>query len=133
MSKIEGIASGKQRIHSSQSLRQYVLRVGLAVLLFGSLAQATPILQVQEKGLEKTIAASAVKVQIPVKGTILAAPDALPLLHRASIVSAGDSSSICALDSSCDGSLKVPEPQSLVLVGSGLLSMAGLIRRKLIH
>jgi hypothetical protein len=30
----------------------------------------------------------------------------------------------------CYQTIQVPEPQSLVLVGSGLLSMAGLVRRK---
>jgi len=33
--------------------------------------------------------------------------------------------------SECTSMLKVPEPQSLVVVGSGLLGMAGVLRRKL--
>ena len=37
----------------------------------------------------------------------------------------------CTLSGDCRTTTKVPEPQSLVLVGSGLLSMAGFIRRKL--
>lgn len=41
--------------------------------------------------------------------------------------------SLCELTSSCRTTLKVPEPQSLVLLGSGLLSMAGMIRRKLLR
>jgi hypothetical protein len=35
--------------------------------------------------------------------------------------------------SNCSSTIKVIEPQSLVLVGSGLLSMAGLIRRRLLR
>ena len=39
----------------------------------------------------------------------------------------------CLFTAGCNTMLKVPEPQSLVLVGSGLLSMAELIRRRLIR
>jgi hypothetical protein len=39
----------------------------------------------------------------------------------------------CILSSDCSTTVQVPEPQSLVLVGSGLLSMAGLIRRRLLR
>ena len=39
----------------------------------------------------------------------------------------------CLFTAGCGTTLKVPEPQSLVLVGSGLLSMAELIRRRLIR
>ena len=39
----------------------------------------------------------------------------------------------CTFTSSCYTTMKVPEPQSLVLVGSGLLSMAAMVRRRLIR
>jgi hypothetical protein len=43
--------------------------------------------------------------------------------------------SIAACNFSADRSttVDIPEPQSLVLVGTGLSSMAGLIRRRLLH
>lgn len=41
--------------------------------------------------------------------------------------------SVCIFSSDCYTTVEVPEPQSLALVGSGLLSMAGLIRRRLLR
>jgi hypothetical protein len=40
---------------------------------------------------------------------------------------------MCLFSSNCGSTTKVPEPQSLVLMGSGLLSMAAMIRRRLIR
>jgi hypothetical protein len=37
----------------------------------------------------------------------------------------------CSLSGGCSSPVEVPEPQALVLVGTGALSMAGVIRRRL--
>jgi hypothetical protein len=42
-------------------------------------------------------------------------------------------SGVCLFDSSCYSTVQVPEPQSLMLVGTCLLSMAGLIRKRLLR
>jgi hypothetical protein len=39
----------------------------------------------------------------------------------------------CVFSGSCSSEVEVAEPQSLLLMGTGLLSMAGLIRRKLLR
>jgi hypothetical protein len=42
-------------------------------------------------------------------------------------------SDLCVFTSLCYSTTKVPEPQSLVLVGTGLLSLAGFIRNRVIR
>ena len=41
------------------------------------------------------------------------------------------SETACGFATPCYSTIRAPEPQSLVLVGSGLIAMAGLIRRRL--
>jgi ABC-type enterobactin transport system permease subunit len=56
---------------------------------------------------------------------------AAPRINPASSIPAA--SGVCLFDPSCYATVQVPEPQSLMLVGSCLLSMAGLIRRRLVR
>lgn len=99
----------------------------LALLGLATIAQATPItnfgpdLEMKQivghaqKLTTAVVPAAAIKIEEQVKSASTTGP------------------SLCELTSTCRTTLKVPEPQSLVLLGSGLLSMAGMIRRKLLR
>ena len=120
----------------SQRPRQIVVRTCLALWILMAAAHATPIpalsesdhssLAVQDRSTSQgsiKMAASSVSGK-----TVLLAQGNLPI--EAAADRSGES---CAFSSDCYARMKVPEPQSLFLVGSGLLSMAGLIRRRLIR
>ncbi|HKH99181.1 MAG TPA: PEP-CTERM sorting domain-containing protein [Candidatus Sulfotelmatobacter sp.] len=117
--------------------RWIVVRTCLALLLFGSIAHATPISGLEDKNPANSSAlATAVTTQD--SQTTAANPasgDTALMSHRdlSVDVSSDPASDNCGFSSNCYTKMKVPEPQSLVLVGSGLLSMAGLIRRRLIR
>jgi hypothetical protein len=64
----------------------------------------------------------------------LAAAPAGVFTEYASAVSATtESESGCGFASPCYSTIRAPEPQSLFLVGSGLIAMASLIRRRLVR
>jgi len=117
--------------------RWIVVRTCPALLLCASIAHATPISGLEDKNPGNSpVLASAATTQDDARATTnLAAGDAVLMSHRDLSVDdpTEPSSDTCGFSSNCYSKMKVPEPQSLVLVGSGLLSMAGLIRRRLIR
>src|SRR5271167_3410638 len=104
----------------------------LAVLLLSATLHATSITTFGESQLQnsKRPASREVALDETKVATTPAATDMALMLHP-NTEAAVQPSTVCILSSACPTSLEVPEPQSLVLVGSGLLSAAGLIRRLL--
>jgi hypothetical protein len=124
------VANGWQRL-----LRRGAARIPMALLLLSGILHATPITGVGESQLHdsKQLANRAV----PLDATKAALQ---PLVAEPTLASHPDSatfvqpaSAVCILASDCSAPVQVPEPQSLVLVGSGLLSMAGVLRRRFLR
>lgn len=105
----------------------------LALLAMAGIAQATPIVNfgADLEVAPKPIAATVVKTAT--RDAASAAPAADPTTEVDANSASVTGPSLCALSGTCTKTVKVPEPQSLVLVGSGLLSMAGVLRRKFLR
>jgi hypothetical protein len=101
----------------------------LALLGWATIAQATPITNFGPD-LEMTSQKIAGHAQ---RLTAAAVPAVAIKLEEKATNSGTTGPSLCELSNTCRTTLKVPEPQSLVMFGTGLLSMAGMIRRKLLR
>ena len=114
----------------------WVVRAFSVVLLLGGMAYATPIADLGSNDSPGALpSVRPVDSQLSTRGELsFATGDAAPAprLSLSFTAPAEASSDDCVFSSNCSSTIKVAEPQSLVLVGSGLLSMAGLIRRKLL-
>ncbi len=104
--------------------------LAFAVLLFSGILQATPITNVtdgQAPGSSRLVTAASLSktVKAPVVASVNTTRQNADMA-RASLAN-------CTVGSDCYKKVQVPEPQSLVMVGTGLLSMAGLIRRRLLR
>jgi len=117
----------------SRFLAKGAAALSLAVLLLSGILHATPIMGVGDGQLQDSKQLASYKL-VPVKKKAvvdLAAANtalALRLNTKTSLTAA-----VCIFAGNCSNPVEVSEPQSLVLVGTGLLAMAGVIRRRLAH
>lgn len=130
----------QRNLHRRRSLSwlfPWLIRAFSSFLLLGGLAYATPITDLGSSDLQAPLPlVRAIKSQLSDgSNRSFATGDTIsaPRLSIHFIGSAEPSSDECVFSSNCSTTIKVPEPQSLVLVGSGLLSLAGLIRRRLLR
>lgn len=119
------MAKGHSSVRSS-GVRKGGLMV-LMLLVLAAIAQATPIVDFGSD-LEVSSKATAQAAKVAPQGTVAAQKSGTET-QNASVTGP----SLCELTGTCRTTMTVPEPQSLVLVGSGLLSMAGILRRKLLR
>jgi hypothetical protein len=103
-----------------------VVRISATLLILGGMVYATPIanLGTRDAGTAKVIRAANASLKTAER----------EFTSDSNTLNAADSSAIsgdCTLSGNCQANPKIPEPQTLVLVGSGLLSIAGFLRRKL--
>jgi len=111
------------------------LGLSLAVLLLSGILHATPITSIGKTQLQdaKQLAGQGGGLALTRAAVEpLAAVNAQPA-YLNSDASVQPAAAACLFSGDCYTAVQVPEPQSLVLVGSGLLSMAGLIRRRMLR
>lgn len=120
--------------------RQWMVGVFSAFLLLGGIAYATPIIDLGSNDSRSNDSRDALPSVRPMGSQLssksnfsFADTRSAPHLSMSSIASGQPASDTCVFSSNCSSTVKVPEPQSLMLFGSGLLSMAGLIRKKMIR
>jgi hypothetical protein len=119
---------------SRQGVKCFVCKgVGLlaGLMLLGSFAYATPIVDLSSSDFHaSTVSAVASTLHNGAQTAGGSARDS----GFASFYTLGAATSVspstCTLSGDCRATTKVPEPQSLMLVGSGLLSLAGFLRRR---
>jgi len=106
--------------------------MALAVFLFSGILQATPITNVSEGQLLSSsrqlapAASFSTAAKAPARAAVSAARQNTVRAMRTALIT-----NTFGTDSY--EKIHVSEPQSLVMVGTGLLSMAGLIRRRLLR
>ncbi len=120
---------------SHRFLGKGAVGLSLAVLLLSGILHATPITSIGESQLQdsKQLAGQGVAfagTKEAVEPLAAASAQSAYLNAEASVQPAA---AACVFSGDCYTAVEVPEPQSLVLVGSGLLSMAGLIRRRMLR
>jgi hypothetical protein len=118
-------------IRSVKPAARAAFQVFIPVLLLGGLLRATPITSAGSGQLQDAKQFAVHKSAQPATKAQSAA-DESPLL-TVNTASSDSYAGGCVFNNSCYSTIKVPEPQSLVLVGSGLLSIAGLIRRRFVR
>jgi len=131
--------SGKESIGGvAYRLQRFLARAGalsLAVLLPVGILHATPITsyEVWRSQNSKPLASyGSVSAEKKAPSDLMVVnPAREPQLETATALQPANSG--CTFAGDCSDPVKVPEPQSLVMVGTGLLTMAGLIRRRLLR
>lgn len=101
------------------------------IVMLAGISSATPIVDLTDSGAVVSALNHGVVSRAAASPPAVSESNSSSNFYTLGITNWPASSSNCTLSGDCRTTTKVPEPQSLVLVGSGLLSMAGFIRRKL--